>query len=117
MSVGYGVGDHRLFIIDLLKSCLVGACTPSIVQAAARRINSIIPREAVKYSENFEQLVIENSLIQSLGQAHESSSFAQVLKETTNNIDTESKKYMAHADRKFSKIKSGKILFSPESTL
>ena len=71
----------------------------------------------MKYSENFAQLVIEHSLIQSLGQAHESSSFAQVVKETTNKIDTESKKYMAHADRKFSKIKSGKILFSPESTL
>ena len=31
MPVVYGVGDHRLFIIDVLKSCLVGASTPSIV--------------------------------------------------------------------------------------
>ena len=53
IPVGYGVGDHRLFIIDFLKSFLVGACPPSIVQAAARRLNSIIPRAAEKYLEKF----------------------------------------------------------------
>ena len=31
MPVGYGVGYHRLFIIDFLKSSLVGASPPSIV--------------------------------------------------------------------------------------
>ena len=53
IPVGYGVGDHRLFIIDFLKSFLVGACPPSIVQVAARRLNSIIPRAAEKYLEKF----------------------------------------------------------------
>ena len=32
MPVGYGVGDHRLFITDFLKYCLVGASPPSIVR-------------------------------------------------------------------------------------
>ena len=46
MPVGYGVGDHRSFIIDFLKSCLVGASPPSIVRSAARRLNSRIPAAA-----------------------------------------------------------------------
>ena len=32
MPVGYGVGYHRLLIIDFLKYCLVGASPPSIVR-------------------------------------------------------------------------------------
>ena len=46
MPVGYGVGDHRLFIIDFLKSCLVGAIPPRIFRSAAKRLNSRIPAAA-----------------------------------------------------------------------
>ena len=46
MPVGYGVGDHLLFIIDFLKSCLVGASPPSTVRLTARRLNSRIPAAA-----------------------------------------------------------------------
>ena len=46
IPVGYGVGDHRLFIIDFLKSCLVGASPPSIVRSVSRRLNSRIPAAA-----------------------------------------------------------------------
>ena len=69
MTVGYGVGDHRLLIIGFLKSCLLGAYPPSIVRASARILNSRIPTVEEKYSETFEQLVIENRLIQRLGEA------------------------------------------------
>ena len=80
VPVGYGLGDHRLSIIDFLKSCLVGAFPPRIIRAAARRLNSRIPRVSDKYKERFEQLVIENRLIQRLGEAHESSYVAQIVK-------------------------------------
>ena len=39
MPEGYGVEEHRLFIFDLLKYCLVGVCTQSIVRATSRRLN------------------------------------------------------------------------------
>ena len=110
IPLGYGLGAF-------LKSCLVGACPPSNVPAAARRLNSRIPRATEKYSENFEQLVIEHRLIQRLGEAHESSSVAKIVRENINKIDTKSKDYMAHAESKCRNIKLGKILFSPESTL
>ena len=81
MPVGYGVGGHRLFIIDSLKSCLVGACPPSIVREAARRLNSRILSAVEKYPENVEQLVIEHKLIERLGETHESSSVAHIVSE------------------------------------
>ena len=58
IPVGYGVGDHRLFIIDFMKSCLAGASPPSIVRSAARRLNSRIPAAAEDYSDIFEHLVL-----------------------------------------------------------
>ena len=117
MPLGYGVGDHSLSIINFLKSCLVGASTPSIVRSAARRIDLRIPAAAEDYSDRFEHLVIEHKLIERLGKAHESISVAQIVNENINKIDTESKHYMAHAEKKFREIKSGKIPLSPESTL
>ena len=62
MPVGYGVGDHRLFIIDFLKSCLVGASPLSIVRSAVRRLNLRIPAAGEDYSDRFEHLVIEHKL-------------------------------------------------------
>ena len=117
MPVGYGVGDHRLFIIDFLKSCLVGASPPSIVRSSARILNSRTPAAAEDYSDRFEHLVIKHKLIERLGNAHESRSVAQTAKENINKIDIESKQYMAHAENKCRKIKSGKIPFSLDSIL
>ena len=117
MPVGYGVGDHRLFIIDFMKSCLVGTSPPSIVWLEARRLNSRIPAAAEDYSDIFEHLVLEHKLFERLGKAHELSSVAQIVKENINKIDVESKQYMAHVEKKCRKIKSGKIPFSPDSIL
>ena len=117
MPVGYGVGYHGLFIIDSLKSCLVGACPPSIIRLATRRLNLRIPAAADDYSDRIKHLVLEHELIERLGKAHESSSVAKIKKENINKINTEIKQYMAHAEKKCRNIKSVQIPFSPESTL
>ena len=69
MPVGYGLGDHRLFIIEFLKTCLVGASPPSIVRLAARRLNLRISAAAEDYSDIFEHLVVEHKLIERPGMA------------------------------------------------
>ena len=117
MLVGYVVGDHCLFINDFLKYCLVGASHPSIVRLVARRLNSRIPAATEDYSDRFEHLVLEHKLIERLGKAHELSSVAKIAKENINKIDFESQQYMAHAENKCRKIKSGKIPFSLDSIL
>ena len=96
---------------------MVGASPPSIVRSVSRRLNSRIPAAAEDYYDRFEHLVLEQKLIERLGKAHELSSVAQIVKENINKIDVESKQYMAHAEKKCRNIKSGKIPFSPESTL
>ena len=64
-----------------------------------------------------EQLVIEHKLSARLGEAHESSSVAQIVSENINKINTKSKQYIANAESKCRKIQLGKIPFSPKSTL
>ena len=63
MPVGYGVGYHGSFIIDFMKSCLVGASPTNIVWSAARRLNSRIPAAAEDYSDRFEHLVLKHKLM------------------------------------------------------
>ena len=36
MPAGYGVGNHRLSVVDFLTSSLVGSTPPKIVRAEAR---------------------------------------------------------------------------------
>ena len=100
MPVVYGVGNHRLFIIDFLKSCLVAASPPSIVRLAARRLNLRILEVAEYYSDRFERIVLEQTFILHLGKEHELRSIAQIVKENNNKIDIVSKQYMAQAEKK-----------------
>ena len=57
MPVGYGVGDHRMFLIDFLTSSLIGCNPPKIVRTAARRLNTIIPGVEAKYVSMLEMLM------------------------------------------------------------
>ena len=49
MPAGYGVGDHRLFVVDILTLSLIGHDPPKIVRAAARRLNTTIPKAETNY--------------------------------------------------------------------
>jgi hypothetical protein len=44
IPAGYGIGDHRLFIIDFASSKIIGNTAPKVVQAASRCLNTKIPR-------------------------------------------------------------------------
>ena len=63
MPVGYGVGDHRMFVIDFLTSSLIGSNPPKIVRAAARRLNTMIPGVEDKYVNMLEKLMEHHRLI------------------------------------------------------
>ena len=40
MPEGYGVGDHRLFVLDFLTSSLIGQTPPQTICSGARRFNT-----------------------------------------------------------------------------
>ena len=42
MPVGFGVGDHRLFVIDFATTTLVGSPTTTVVRLALRKLNTKI---------------------------------------------------------------------------
>jgi hypothetical protein len=50
MPVGYGVGDHHLFVVDFSTASMIGTCPPKIICPALRRLNTKIPGCALRYN-------------------------------------------------------------------
>ena len=42
MPVGYGVADHRLFVVDFNAASFVSEHPPTIGRSAARKLNTVI---------------------------------------------------------------------------
>ena len=116
MPDGYGVGDHRLFVVDMLTSSLIGHNPSKIFRAVARRLNTTIPRAKANYVGRLVDLIVEHRLVKRVGEADETSTSNLILKQKLDNIDNEQKDYMANSDKKFRKIPSGRILFSPQAS-
>ena len=89
MPAGYGIGDHRAFVLDFLKSSLVGQTPPKIVRAAARRLNTAVPRAASNYVGRLEDLIVDHKLIERVGKAHGSFKSKEELKWELDSIDAE----------------------------
>ena len=115
MPVGYGVGDHRLFILDILTALLVGTSPPRIVRPATRRLNPKVRTAAQKYIESLKANIRRHRLIERAGEAHENSTSDEQAEEKLQALDQERKDYMVHAEKKCRRIKSGRIPFSPEA--
>ena len=47
MPDGYGIGDHRLFVLEFLTSSLIRHDPPKILRAAARHLNTNMPSAAL----------------------------------------------------------------------
>ncbi len=54
MPASYGLGDHQLFVVDLITSTLTGSNTTKIQRPAARRLNTKLPGVAEKYIKIYE---------------------------------------------------------------
>ena len=117
MPAGYGVSDHRLFVINFLTSTLIGIAPPRVIRAQARQLKTNIPRAADRYVDKLEKEILQHNIIPHLGAAHESSSVKAIVKERVDKIDKETKHYMTNAGKKCRRIKSGRIPFSPDSAV
>ena len=73
MPAGYGIGDHRLFVIDLMAADIIGSAPPKVVRLASRRLNTKLPRVAATYSWLLEEKIIKHRLIELVGEAHSKS--------------------------------------------
>jgi hypothetical protein len=115
MPVGFGIGDHRLFVVDVLTASLIGSEPIRIVRPHARRLNTKIPCVLKAYNEELERQVLFHQVVERMGNAHESNTSMTQAEKELNKIDVELKDYMIHTEQKCSKIRSGRIPFSPEA--
>ncbi len=50
MPAGYGIGGHRLFIINFASKDIIGTNPQKIIRLASRRLNTKLPCVAAEYS-------------------------------------------------------------------
>ena len=117
MPAGYGIRDHRLFVVDVTSGDIVGAMPPQIVWPASRRLNTKLPWVAAEYSCLLEEMIIRHWLIERVGHAHTTSSLQKSFTKHLNQLDKELGLYMCFAEKSCRKVKSGRIPFSPEASL
>jgi hypothetical protein len=91
MPVGFGIGDHRLFVVDVLMASLVGSEPIPIVRPHARRLNTKIPGVLKAYNEELERQVLLHRVVECMGDAHERNTSMTQAEKELNKIDVELK--------------------------
>jgi hypothetical protein len=62
MPAGYGVGDHRLFVVDFQEESLIGASSFCIKQFTSRRLNTKVSNGATRnYIASIEDNLAQSS--------------------------------------------------------
>jgi hypothetical protein len=118
MSAGYRIRDHRMFIVDLVQSSMIGETPCQIQRLVSHRLNTKVPGDSTaKYIALLESSLARHQLIKRLGRAHKKSKLKKALCRRLDKIDQESKELMKNAEKTCRRIKSGRIPFSPKAAL
>ena len=117
MPVGFGVGDHRLFVVNFATTTLVGSGTTTVVRPALRRLNTKIHGCADRYNKSLCPNILRHRLLERMVAAASLGTSKTVFAQTLNKLDQEWEAYMKHAEKKCRRLKSGWIPFSPEASL
>jgi hypothetical protein len=117
MPIGFGVGDHRMLVVDVTTASLVGFQPQPIKHPKARRLNSRIPRAKKAYIKKLDSHFSRHRLVGKLAEAHQAGLTEESLKLVMDKLDDISKECMVNAEKCCRKIKNGKIPFSPEASL
>jgi hypothetical protein len=118
MPAGYGVGDHRLFVVDFQTRSLIGEAPFRVKRFTTRHLNTKVSSGAMKkHISRLEDSLDCHQLIECLGQLHTTSNSKEAFHKGLNKLDKQSKDIMLNAEKKCCCIKSGRIPFSPEAAL
>ena len=117
MPFGYGVGDHRTFVLDVPLESLIGVNTVRIDHPASRRLNSRIPGCKKAYITSLESNIIQHCLIERLHKVNTGEYTAEERAWKVIIIDEERKAYMRHSEKICCKIKSCCIPFLQEAAI
>jgi hypothetical protein len=117
MPFGYGVGNHRAFILDVPLEMLIGLDPVKIVRPVGRRLNSRIAGCCKTYIKSLETNITRHRLFERLHNAHTGIYSDKIRAKKITAIDKEGKAYMRRAKKICRKIKCCWILFSPEAAI
>ena len=87
MPAGYGVSNHRLFVLEFLTSSLIEKTPRQIIRSSARRLKTRIPSTKDNYSNVMENLVVSHRLMKQMAAAHNVSSSIVLVKDIIDIID------------------------------
>ena len=117
MPVGFGVCDHRLFVVDFATTTLVGSGFTAVVRSALRCLDTRIYGCPDRYNRSLCKNILRHRLLERIVEAASLGDPKDILAKTLNKLDQEGEAYMKHAEKKFCWLKSGRIPFSPEALL
>jgi hypothetical protein len=117
MPVGYGVGDHRLFVVDFATPLLIGTGCSQIIQPALNCLNTRIEGCALWYNTTLRKNILRHCLLERKVTVASLNKPTAEIATALNKLDKEGEEYMKHAEKKCQKLKSGRIPFSPEALL
>ena len=87
--MGYGIGDHRMFVVDVLTASLIGCNPPKIVRAATRGLNIMIPDAEAKYVHKLEALIEHHNMVDKVQRVLEQVQSKEELKAKLDALDVE----------------------------
>jgi hypothetical protein len=118
MPVGYGVGDHCLFVVDFAMALLVGAgCLQQIIRPVLYRLNTRIAGCALRCNNPLRRNILRYHLLKRMVAIATSDQPKADIAKALNKLNKEWKAYMKYAEKKCCRLKSGRIPFSPEASL
>ncbi len=118
MPAGFGMGDHRLFMVDFQEESLIGKAPFRVKRFTSRRLNTKVSSGAVrKYLSQLEKNLEHHRLIERIEELHTKNKSRRKFQRGLNKLDKQSKDLMINAEKKCRKIKSGRTPFSPKAAL
>ena len=71
MLAGFGMGDHRLFVVDINEGSIIGQAPFRILRQTSRRLNTKVSSGATRrYIEQLEKGIIQHQIFDCLQQIH-----------------------------------------------
>jgi hypothetical protein len=118
IPAGFGVGDHRLFVVNFQEASLIGEAPHRIKRFSSCCLNTKVSSGATqRYLHRLKTNLERHRLIERLGMLHTTCKSKQAFRRGLNKLDKLSKDLMLNAERKCRRIKSGRIPFLPEAAL
>jgi hypothetical protein len=106
MPAEYGVGDHRMFIIDFQESSIVGTTPFRLQRYSTRRLNTKVSSGATKkYVDRLEANIKKHRLLEKFDKLQDCRhSTRKLTQRALNKIDKQSRDLMLNAEKKCSRI-------------